>query len=143
MATHLRSRFGSEVIARGTGAGRRLARALAANRVNGLLIDQDIRDIPGVFVPFFGRPAWTPIGGGMLAVRAGCASVSGFIHRRPDGSHHVAIEPLETPNRGDEEERAHELTARATAAIETQIRTHPAQWVWFHRRWRTQSDDRV
>jgi KDO2-lipid IV(A) lauroyltransferase len=141
MATELRSRFGSEVVARGKGAGRRLAHALAENRVNGLLIDQDIRDIPGVFVPFFGRPAWTPVGGGMLAVRAGCPSVAAFIHRQPDGTHRATIEPLPAPEDGSEEERALALTARATAAIEAQIRAHPAQWVWFHRRWRTRPDD--
>ena len=71
IATRLRARFGAEVVMRGAGAGRRLAAALARNRVVGLLIDQDIRDVPGVFVPFFGRPTWTPSGAAQLALRAG------------------------------------------------------------------------
>jgi lauroyl/myristoyl acyltransferase len=28
------------------------------------------------------------------------------------------------------------LTARLTAAIEAQIRLAPAEWVWWHERWR-------
>jgi len=31
-----------------------------------------------------------------------------------------------------------ELTARLTAAIEAQIRRSPAEWVWWHERWRKQ-----
>ena len=139
IATALRSRFGAEVVPRGQDAGRRLFAALAANRVNGLLIDQDIRDIPGVFVPFFGRPAWTPSGAASLALRHGCPVVPIFAHRRSDGRHLAEIHPpLPDPPPGPSEERITALTAAATAAIERQIRAYPEQWVWMHRRWRTQ-----
>ncbi len=135
----LRSRFGTEVVRRGPAAGRQLARALGRNRVIGLLIDQDIRDVPGVFVPFFGRPAWTPSGAATLAVRMRCPMVPGFIHRLPDMTHHIQLQPaIEVPTSGSVEDRVQELTAAATAAIECQIRAHPEQWVWMHRRWRTQ-----
>jgi Kdo2-lipid IVA lauroyltransferase/acyltransferase len=138
IATALRSRFGAEVVPRGQDAGRRLFAALAANRVNGLLIDQDIRDIPGVFVPFFGRPAWTPSGAASLALRHGCPVVPIFAHRRSDGRHLAEIHPpLPDPPPGPSEERITALTAAATAAIERQIRAYPEQWVWMHRRWRT------
>lgn len=143
LVTDLRSRFGTEIILRGPAAGKLMVRALAGNRVAALLIDQDIRDIPGVFVPFFGRPAWTPSGGAMLAVRRGCPVVPGFIHRRPDGTHKVEIHPpLPIPADGTLEDRVEELTAAATAVIERQIRVHPEQWVWMHRRWRTQPGGR-
>jgi KDO2-lipid IV(A) lauroyltransferase len=138
IVTALRNRFGTEVIPRGASAGRLLARALGRNRVVGLLIDQDIRDVPGVFVPFFGRPAWTPSGAALLAIRLRCPLLPGFIHRRPDGTHAAEIHPpIEVPTEGPLDERIETLTARATAAIERQIRAHPAQWVWMHRRWRT------
>ncbi len=87
LVTTSRTRFGTEIFPRGPAAGRNIARALAKNKVCGLLIDQDIRDVPGVFVPFFGRPAWTPSGAAMLAIRRGCPMIPGFIHRRPDGTH--------------------------------------------------------
>jgi KDO2-lipid IV(A) lauroyltransferase len=143
LVTAMRSRFGTEIIPRGPSAGKRMVRALAENRVATLLIDQDIRDIPGVFVPFFGRPAWTPSGAAMLAIRRNCPVVPGFIHRRPDGTHKVEIHPpLPIPADGTLEDRVEEVTAAATAVIERQIRAHPEQWVWMHRRWRTQLEER-
>jgi KDO2-lipid IV(A) lauroyltransferase len=142
LATAIRSRFGGEVVPRGRDAGRRLVGALMRNRINGLLIDQDIRDVPGVFVPFFNRLAWTPSGAANLALRIGCPTLPTFIHRRPDMSHHIVIHPpLPVPSGGDFEDRVTELTAAATAAIERQIRAYPEQWVWMHRRWRTRPPD--
>ena len=141
LATAMRSRFGTEIILRGPAAGKRMVRALAENRAAALLMDQDIRDIPGVFVPFFGRPAWTPSGAAMLAIRRGCPVVPGFIHRRPDGTHKAEIHPpLPIPSGGSLEDRVEELTASATAVIERQVRAHPEQWVWMHRRWRTRPE---
>jgi len=142
LATALRARFGTEVIFRGAEAGRRLTQALHRNRALGLLIDQDIRSIPGVFVPFFGRPAWTPSGAAMLAIRNGVPMIPGFVHRLPNGRHLAkAHPPLELPTTGSLQERVEVLTATATAAIERQIREHPEQWVWMHRRWRTRPGD--
>ena len=142
LVTNTRTRFGTEIVPRGPAAGRHLARALARNKVCGLLIDQDIRDVPGVFVPFFGRPAWTPSGAAMLAIRMRCPVVPGFIHRRPDGSHRAEIHPpLPMPTDGTLEDQVQELTAAATAAIERQIRAYPEQWVWMHRRWRRQPEE--
>jgi KDO2-lipid IV(A) lauroyltransferase len=136
-----RTRFGTEIVPRGPAAGRQLIRSLARNKVCGLLIDQDIRDVPGVFVPFFGRPAWTPSGAATLAIRMECPLIPGFIHRRPDGTHKVEIHPpLEKPSGGTLEDQVLELTAAATAAIERQIRAYPEQWVWMHRRWRRQPE---
>ncbi len=144
LVTASRTRFGTEIFPRGPAAGRHIARALGKNKVCGLLIDQDIRDVPGVFVPFFGRPAWTPSGAAMLAIRRGCPVIPGFIHRRPDGTHAAEIHPpLDTPTAGTLEDQIRELTAAATAAIERQIRAYPEQWVWMHRRWRRQPDPSI
>src|SRR6266404_6320717 len=86
--------------------------ALRRNRVVAMLIDQDTR---GARVPV----------------------VTAFIERRPEGGHLVRVSPIpaELP-RGREGVR--ELTARLTAAIEAQIRRSPAEWVWWHERWRKQ-----
>ena len=141
IACNLRSRFGGEVVHRGSQAGRQLFGALQRNRVNGLLIDQDIRKLPGTYVPFFGRLAWTPSGAAGIALKAGSPVVPAFIHRKPDGRHLVEVmPPLPIPTEGTLEERITTLTAAATVAIEDQVRRFPEQWVWMHRRWRSRPE---
>jgi Kdo2-lipid IVA lauroyltransferase/acyltransferase len=145
VARRLRGRFGGETALRDKGAGATLVRALKRGRVLGLLIDQDI-DAPGVFVDFFGRPAWTPNGGALLALRSGMPVVAGFATRLPDGTMRLAFDPPITLGRQDNLEAAAALlTARLTRRIEEQIRGVPEQWVWMHRRWKRQpaAGDRV
>jgi KDO2-lipid IV(A) lauroyltransferase len=110
--------------------------ALAQNRIVAILMDQDSRGA-GVFVPFFGRPAHTPPGAAVLALRTRVPVVTVFIHRRPEGGHRITFDhvPIAT---GAGRGQITELTARFTAAIEAAIRRAPAEWVWWHERWRRQ-----
>jgi len=138
VARRLRGRFGGESALRGKGAGGKLVQALRRGRVIGLLIDQDIA-APGVYAQFFGRPAWTPVGAALLPLRTGCPTVAGFAARRPDGTMRLEFDPPIRPAAGgDLESEAARLTARLTARIERQVRSHPEQWVWMHKRWRHQ-----
>ncbi|MEW6336648.1 MAG: lysophospholipid acyltransferase family protein [Acidobacteriota bacterium] len=145
IARRLRGRFGGETELRGEQAGRRLGGALRRGRVVGLLIDQDI-EIPGVFTRFFGRPAWTPVGAAVLALRHKAPVVSGFAERLPGGAMRLAFAPPVAVVVPDADETAAaRVTAEMTARIEAQIRAHPEQWVWMHKRWRRQPgpDERV
>ena len=128
-----RGRFGTLTVERGeAGAAKELLRTLRGGGVLAMLIDQDTR-VEGVWVPFFGRPAYTPVGAARLALRRGVAVVPAFIERLPDGSHRAHFQaPLELP----EDEVA--ATALMTRAIEAHVRRVPEQWVWMHRRWRRQ-----
>lgn len=138
----LRTRFGSEVILRGQSAGKQLLQALGKGRGVGLLLDQDIPSIPGVFVPFFNRLAWTPSGAATLALRARCPILPGFIHRRPDGTHKIKIyPPIEVPAEGSLRDKVQGVTAAAAASAEWNVRAWPEQWVWMHRRWRTRPEE--
>jgi KDO2-lipid IV(A) lauroyltransferase len=138
VARRLRGRFGGETALRGRDAGGRLVKALHQGRVVGLLIDQDI-DAPGVFVEFFGQPAWTPSGAALLALRTGSSVVTGFATRLPDGRMRLSFSPpLEVPSGADLDTDVARLTAILTAHIERQVRAHPEQWVWMHRRWKHQ-----
>jgi len=115
--------------------------ALNRNRIVAMLIDQDIKGA-SVFVPFFGRPAHTPVGAALLALRARVPLATVFIEREPDGRHLARVAAVPTDVRRGRE-GVHELTARLTAAIEAQIRRVPAQWVWWHQRWRRQPEPAV
>lgn len=139
MLARLRRHFGSETIERGApGAARRLLKALRGrdgDRALLMLIDQDTQ-VEGVWVPFFGRPAFTPVGAARIALRQDAAVVPAFVERRDDGSHVARFHPpLDLP---DDETRA---TARMTRVIEERIRRRPEQWVWMHRRWRRQPEE--
>lgn len=137
----LRGRLGGTSIGRGEGAGRALATACRTGATIALLIDQDI-DAPGCFVEFFGRPAWTPTGAGALARRLRRPIVPTFTVRQPNGDMLLAFDPpIDPVLSNDAEVDKRILTARLTARIEEQIRAHPDQWVWMHRRWRRQPKD--
>jgi Kdo2-lipid IVA lauroyltransferase/acyltransferase len=109
--------------------------ALGRNRIVALLIDQDSRG-GGVFVPFFGRPAHTPPGAAILALRTKAPIVTVFIRRRPEGGHLITFERFALEGRS----KVVDVTARFTAAIEAAIRRSPAEWVWWHERWRRQPE---
>jgi len=119
------------------GAAKAMLKALKGGEILGMLIDQDTK-VQSVFVPFFGHPASTPRAAADLALRTGAAVVMGFCHRLPDGRYRLSMRELEFSPSVDREADAVALTARMTAEIEAAIRTAPAQWVWMHRRWKTQ-----
>ncbi|MEM7052334.1 MAG: lysophospholipid acyltransferase family protein [Acidobacteriota bacterium] len=132
----LRRRFGSATIERGApGAARLLLTTLRRGGALAMLIDQDTK-VDGVFVPFFGRLAFTPVGAAKIALRPGVVTVPTFAERLPDGRPKVTFHPpLELPS------DATEATAAITRAIEEQVRRRPEQWVWMHRRWRRRPAD--
>jgi len=129
----IRSQAGIGTIDRGSpGAGRELIQAMRKPGLMAFLIDQSIR-AESVQVPFFGRPALTPLGPAKLTIRTGAFAVPVFSYRRDDGGHAIRfLEPL--PTSRDDDPIA--LTARMTSLIEEQIRKVPSQWVWMHDRWR-------
>ncbi len=134
--TALRGATGAETIERGSpGAPRLLRRALSGDGALVMLIDQDTK-VDGVLVPFFDRPAYTPTGAAEIAVKHGLEVVPALLSRGADGTHTVRFEPpLELPD------DVTEATARMTAVVEAHVRRHPAQWVWWHRRWRRTPDE--
>ena len=99
--------------------------------------DQDTRRGDSVFVPFFGRPAYSLTSTHQLARLSG-AAVLGFAHvRHDDGSYTLRLTPaFEDFPSAD----ASADTARVMAAIETMIRAAPTQYLWIHRRFKRQPD---
>ncbi len=96
----------------------------------------------GVFVDFFGHQASTYKSIALLAIRCDVPVIVGFARR--DGSgfrYQVGVErfirPEEWRDRADPVEW---ITQAYTAAIEAIVREAPEQYLWIHRRWKTQPD---
>ena len=46
--------------------------------------------------------------------------------------------PLDLPDSGSAQDRAWEITRRATVVVESWVRDHPESWLWQHNRWKDQ-----
>jgi len=130
-----------EVLLRDSPAtARSLIRCLRQGKLLGLLIDQDT-SVQGVFVPFFGRPAFTPRAAGDLALRFKAPVAVVWSRRRgprPGDGHELSIERVPyDAGAPDREVASVAITAACTAILERAIRERPAEWVWMHERWKT------
>lgn len=141
MLSRHRRRLGIEPVGMAE-AGRRLPGALEAGRAVALVADQDAGP-RGVFVPFLGRPASTFRGPARLALRHDVPLLFGGLVRAGDGYRLLLerVEPSEIgelpAGRGDPDaERA--LTRAWVRRLEAAVREWPAQYFWFHRRWKTE-----
>ncbi|HEY9488398.1 MAG TPA: lysophospholipid acyltransferase family protein, partial [Chryseosolibacter sp.] len=132
-----RNLHGAIPIARGKETFR-MIKVLKSGGSVALLIDQDTK-VKTVFVDFFGMQAATPVGATILALKTGAAVVPTYIYLDEDQIQRMHLLP-EIPMQitGDEDYDVRVNTQVLTSFIEQTIREHPDQWVWMHRRWRTQ-----
>ena len=120
--------------------GIKMLSVLRRGEIMGLLIDQDTK-VPGTFVPFFGRLAFTPTAAALVARKTHAPMVAAFNHRRPDGGYRIVVQQVLASEIEDENQAIEADTKELTARIEAHIRQYPAEWVWMHRRWRTRPED--
>ncbi len=115
--------------------------ALKQSELVVFVLDQNMTQDEGVFVDFFGRPAATMSGLAIIAARSGVPVVPVRAYRDEDMIHHHVcfMPPMQWEEvSADSQENIRHNTQRYTSALETMIREHPEQWIWIHRRWRTQ-----
>ena len=113
-------------------------RALHERRSVAILIDQNLQ-AGGVFVDFFGRPASTTSVAAALALKTGACLVPGFAELLPSGRYRMTYaRPIRPEPSGDRRADVLRLTQRLSAVIEAAVRERPEQWLWLHRRWKTQ-----
>jgi len=140
-----RERTGLEIIYSG-GAIEKMKVALSRGRAIGFMVDQNTTGTRGIRVNFFGVPAASIRGLAGLARDTGAAIVPVCAFRLPCGNHEMKIyDPLPFLSdtslpAGSAELRAREEwlnTQQYQASIERMVREHPEQWMWIHRRWKT------
>jgi KDO2-lipid IV(A) lauroyltransferase len=131
--TRARTRAGLELLPP-TGSALAAYRALKRGRL--VVFVQDQRHNQGIPVEFFGRPAWTSRGFGVLASRTGAPLFGAWQWRDADG-HHMQIEALKTDVPEDQESAIEYLTQKSQRFYEEKIRHRPHSWLWLHNRWRS------
>lgn len=138
LLTGLRKSVGVNTLWR-NGSVRNMLRVLRQNRMLGVLPDQDTDKVDGIFVDFFGCPAYTPTGPVSLALATGASIVPCFIVREGKGHRVYVEEPLELVVTDSKAETIRVNTERWSSVVERYIRRYPDQWVWMHGRWKTKT----
>jgi Kdo2-lipid IVA lauroyltransferase/acyltransferase len=116
---------------------RKIVEVLKSNELLGIMPDQDIDSIEGIFVNFFGRPAYTPIAPVALSMKMDCPILPCFIIRE-NAKHKIVIEdPVKLQITDNKDEDLVKNTQTWSNIIESYIRRYPEHWVWVHRRWKT------
>ena len=137
---HTRETMGMTVV-HDSEAVRRTPRSLRAGRAVAFVADQGVKGLASTFVPFFGRPAKTPRGAAVFALRFDVPVVFVVALRQPNGRYRIVVERIEAPQTGDRDRDVDAIVARFTEHLEKWVRAVPAQYFWQHRRWKRQPPD--
>ena len=122
-------------------AVRRTPRALREGHAVTFIADQGVLGLASTYVPFFGRPAKTPRGAAVFALRLRVPTFFCVSPLGEDGKYHLVATPLDIAGTGDREADVDALVARYTAMLESWVRRYPEQYFWHHRRWKRQPPD--
>ena len=114
-------------------------KTLKAGHVVWYAPDQDQSRKNSVFAPFFGIQANTLTATTKLVKLTGAVVLPFHIRRLP-GSRGYAL-TIEPPLQNFPGESETEDATRFNAIIESQIREHPEQYLWMHRRFKTRPDE--
>lgn len=121
-----------------TDSPKKILRILKDNCVIGILPDQDVGYLSGVFVDFLGEKAYTPTGPAAIAAAGGAGLVPAFLIRQPDDRYKITVEDEIILSRtGDKKKDLLENTIKLNRITEKYVLKYPEQWVWMHHRWKT------
>ena len=132
----LRERYGVKIVL-SHNSMRGCFKALKGNGLLGFILDQNRPHDQGIFVTFFNQPACTTPGLAFISAVTQAPVIPAFIHRTPDDRHHVRVLPAIEPPADRGEDSLRSATQHYTTIIEQEVRRHPDQWTWVHRRWKT------
>ncbi|MBF0494395.1 MAG: lysophospholipid acyltransferase family protein [Candidatus Omnitrophica bacterium] len=139
LLVRIRSRFGIRIIYRDD-SPKEILRMLKSNGILGILADQDVDSVAGVFVDFFGKPAYTPTAPVALSMATGADIVPVFMLRKSDNTYKMILEkPIQPSLSVKNDENVLKYTQEWTRVLETYVRKYPGQWAWVHKRWKTRA----
>jgi KDO2-lipid IV(A) lauroyltransferase len=140
--TRTREQMNLRMLPAGTSI-RACIKALRQGEFLAMILDQNSRRSRGVFVDFFGRPACTTTGLALLAAQTQIPVFPIFVLRCPNGRYRMIIQDPVPPPADRKPESMKQATQQYTRILEDMIRAHPEQWIWIHRRWRSQPESRA
>jgi len=109
---------------------------LRQGRFVGMLIDHAPRQ-SGVSVNFLGKPCWGTPGPVIAAMRAHVPIHPVTMVRQDSGNYTLEILPaIELAQSGDFHQDILQSTQYCQDAIESIVKAHPEQWLWFYPRWK-------
>lgn len=124
-------------------SAKKIISVLKNNQCVGLLPDQDMDAVRGLFVPFFGKPAYTSVAPVKLAMATGAPIILTFLIRKPGDRYQLILGDVLRPDLKDSsDESLRSWTMKWMKGMESIIRLYPEQWAWMHNRWRTQENKR-
>ena len=127
--TRAMARISAPLFARGRQGLAEMVRFLRGGGVLGVLFDQ--HPPSGALLRFFGRPTLTTLSVAELALRYDALVVPIYALRRPDGLSFDLFTEAPVPHSTPEA-----MMQALSDSLERQIRAHPEQWLWAHKRWR-------
>ena len=141
LVNHIRCLHGNRVLHKDDFA-RGLLGAMRQGETVGILMDTNMTQPQGVFVPYFGKLACTASGLARVALKTGAAVLPGFMLWEEAEQKYVLHfgDEILLDCTGDDEADAVTNTAKCTAAIEAYVRRYPDQWLWVHRRCKTRPE---
>jgi KDO2-lipid IV(A) lauroyltransferase len=121
---------------------RGLLAAMRNGETVGILMDTNMTPPQGVFVDFFGIPAYTASGTARIALRTDAAVIPAFtVWDAKLRKYVLRFDPaVELVRTGNDDSDAVANTAKFTKVIEDYVRRYPDQWLWLHRRWKTRPE---
>jgi Kdo2-lipid IVA lauroyltransferase/acyltransferase len=122
------SKTGTPLFARGRKGLTDMVRFMKRGGMVGVVLDQHMKD--GEALSFMGKTAMTSLSVAQMALRYDALVVPAYGLRCENGDFDLIVgAPIE---KGD----ASVMTQALNDDLEHQVRAHPDQWLWTHRRWR-------
>ncbi|UNM06538.1 MAG: lysophospholipid acyltransferase family protein [Holosporaceae bacterium] len=117
------------IILKGPEGSKDFLRTLQTGKNMGILLDQRLSE--GEKVPFFGRPAYTPVVPARVAYKLGAKMIPVQVERLKGVAFRITYhKPLVL------KQDATTSAQMINQLYEKWITEHPDQWLWFHNRWK-------
>jgi KDO2-lipid IV(A) lauroyltransferase len=122
-------RFGTPLFPRGREGLGDMIRFLKSGGMLGMVIDQHMNS--GEILDFLGLPARTALSAADLALKYNALLIPAYAIRQPDGVTFQTQVEAPIPHTD-----ARQMTQALNDSLAAQVRAHPEQWFWIHRRWK-------